>query len=165
MTAPIRLRPAPSHEPPYVDEPDNPPATTAAVEAPATAPMPQELLALADASPECHHAARKFVMLCIEICHGFRPPAQVAKISRPRDAQLIVEEIARLAREVARRRPAGITRLDAIKPRRIRVCEPRPGVSEAAVVLTVHGGIVALAFRLERQKDNGPWLCTAAVML
>ncbi|MBB5870228.1 hypothetical protein F4553_003607 [Allocatelliglobosispora scoriae] len=163
MTAPIRLRPAPSHEPPYVDEPEDTrrPAPAVVEEA---APEPL-LLALADASPECHQAARRFVMLCIEICHGFRPPAQVSKISRPREAQDIVDEIARMAREVTRRKPSGMTRLDAIKPRRIRVCEPRPGVSEAAVVLAVHGSILALAFRLERQGATGPWLCTAAVML
>lgn len=163
MSAPIRLRPAPPHEPPYVDEPVQRSAPIAPVEPPEE-PEPA-LLAVLEASPECHQAARRFVMLCVEICHGFRPAAQVSKVCRPRDAQLIVDEVARLAREVAARKPAGVSRLNAIKPRRIRVCEPRPGVSEAAVVLSVHGTILALAFRLERQKDDPRWLCTAAVLL
>ncbi|HYN94617.1 MAG TPA: Rv3235 family protein [Pilimelia sp.] len=46
---------------------------------------------------------------------------------------------------------------------RLRVCEPRSGVAEAAAVLSCSGRAWALAFRLEHRR--GHWLCTTAVVV
>jgi len=136
------------------------PATDAA----AAPPLPLE--ALVGASGVCQTAARRFLMLCLEVCQGFRPSGQLARICRPAEAVQITEEISRLARRVAELRPANTAARSgvAVKPRRLRVCEPRPGIGEAAVVLNAYGNVIAFAFRIERQ-DDGNWLATAAVLL
>jgi hypothetical protein len=62
-----------------------------------------------------------------------------------------------------------------VKLRRMRVCEPRPGIAEISVVLGAHsddgskvggrlgGRCWAAAFRLERLGSN--WRCTVARVL
>jgi hypothetical protein len=159
-----RLLPAPPHEPATLDEvPTRPsPLDAAVVPAPTTEPLPLE--ALVGASGVCQTAARRFLMLCIEVCQGFRPSGQLVRVCRPAEAVQITEEISRLARRVGEHRPRTAGRGEAVKPRRLRVCEPRPGIGEAAVVLNAYGTVIAFAFRIERQAD-GAWLATAAVLL
>jgi hypothetical protein len=52
-----------------------------------------------------------------------------------------------------------VRRPEAVALRRLRVCEPRRGVAEAAAVLHANGRAWALAVRLEQRR--GRWLCTA----
>jgi hypothetical protein len=163
MTAVHRLLPAPPHEPATVDEVSTRPSPLDAAIVPApAAPLPLE--ALVGASGVCQTAARRFLMLVIEVCQGFRPSGQLVRICRPAEAIQITDEIARLARRVGEHRPRTAGRGEVVKPRRLRVCEPRPGIGEAAVVLNAYGTVIAFAFRIERQAD-GAWLATAAVLL
>lgn len=164
MTTVHRLLPAPAHEPPCVDDAPSQFAVPQqhVGEVPADEALP--LAALVGASGVCQTAARRFLMLCLEVCQGFRPSAQLARICRPAEAVQITEEISRLAKRVTDLRPRNAVRGAAVKPRRLRVCEPRPGIGEAAVVLNAHGTVIAFAFRIERQPD-GAWLATAAVLL
>lgn len=110
------------------------------------------------------HASLLFLGRCQEILNGYRPATQMRTLAAPAYAQTIVEELTAvtrrtmpvpgLARSGGRRsgRPGPVTR------RRIRVCEPRPGVAEATAVLTQDNRSWAVAFRLE--KRGRVWLCT-----
>ncbi len=163
MTSVHRLLPAPPLEPATVDEVSTRPSPLDAALVPAPdQPLPLE--ALVGASGVCQTAARRFLMLVIEVCQGFRPSGQLVRVCRPAEAIQITEEIARLARRVGENRPRSSGRGEVVKPRRLRVCEPRPGIGEAAVVLNAYGTVIAFAFRIERQAD-GAWLATAAVLL
>lgn len=163
MSSVHRLLPAPPIEPATVDEaPTRPSPLDAALVPAPVEPLPLE--ALVGASGVCQTAARRFLMLVIEVCQGFRPSGQLVRVCRPAEALQITEEIARLARRVGEHRPRTAGRGEVVKPRRLRVCEPRPGIGEAAVVLNAYGSVIAFAFRIERQAD-GAWLATAAVLL
>jgi len=164
MSSVHRLLPAPAHEPPCAEEIPQQPAVLDAAQPADSAEEALPLAALVGASGVCQTAARRFLMLCLEVCQGFRPSGQLTRICRPAEAVQITEEISRLARRVGDMRPRNATRGAAVKPRRLRVCEPRPGIGEAAVVLNAHGTVIAFAFRIERQPD-GAWLATAAVLL
>jgi len=163
MSSVHRLLPAPPHEPATIGEVSTRPSPLDAALVPAP-PEPLPLEALVGASGVCQTAARRFLMLVIEVCQGFRPSGQLVRVCRPAEAIQITEEIARLARRVGEHRPRTAGRGEVVKPRRLRVCEPRPGIGEAAVVLNAYGTVIAFAFRIERQAD-GAWLATAAVLL
>jgi hypothetical protein len=134
--------------------------------------------AVAGASAESIGAVRRFVRLCLEIFNGYRPAGHVRPLTNPAYAAGVVEQIglARLRVAAINRRAARPVRA-AVGParavprratpgnaqvglRRLRVCEPRAGVAEAAVVLSTGGMAVAMAVRLELQ--HGRWLCAAA---
>ncbi|MEH0972154.1 Rv3235 family protein [Micromonospora sp. CPCC 205546] len=186
---PVRLRPAPSFDPPFTDddaahwpapghaqlvldlfesarrEADRPPGRRQRP-APAgpgrrtTAPLPLE--ALVTATPEATRAAHRFVCTCLEVLNGYRPPAQLRPLLDPARAAGLLPE---LARATAR---GGPVRRRSTRPavhlRRLRVCEPRAAAVEVAAVLAGAGGRTwAMALRLEHRR--GRWLCTALQVL
>ena len=186
---PVRLRPAPPIDPPCTDEgepwfrpdadqltfdlfdprrrdPDRPVGRPADVRpAPAGPGRPAggpPAAALATATPEAARAAHRFVRTFLEIVNGYRPPGQLRPLSDPAAATDIAAELTRAAQRVGpvrRRSTRPVLRL-----RRLRACEPRVGVVEAAAVLTGAGGASwAIALRLEHRRGN--WLCTTLQVL
>ncbi|MBF9128192.1 hypothetical protein I0C86_04170, partial [Plantactinospora sp. S1510] len=114
------------------------------------APLPE---ALAGATPEAKHAARRFLATCLEIVNGYRPAGHVRPLSSPAEAAGIVEQLASAATRIGgRRRPGQPPR--TVRLQRLRVCEPRPGVAEAAAAVGVAGRTWAVAFRIERRRGN-----------
>jgi hypothetical protein len=136
--------------------------------------------AMAGASPEAWEAARRFLSRCIEVINGYRPAGHLRPMCDTLEAQSITEQLAGVARRTARRahprpaasdpgrppqaglgpgaaHPADVVRL------RLRVCEPRAGVAEAAAVLGQHHRVWAAAFRLERRGPT--WRCTVFIDL
>lgn len=185
---PVRLRPVPPFEPPYVDEIDgsywpaptdgqlaldlfastrpNPvrPAERRTTLRPVpNRPTTHPVASLPPATaPETTRAAHRFVGTCVEVINGYRSPNQVRALLDPaRAADLLIE----LARASGR---AGTSRRRSGRPLvrllRLRVCEPREAAVEAAAVLTAAGGRSwAMALRLEHRR--GRWLCTALHVL
>ncbi|MFJ6195328.1 Rv3235 family protein [Micromonospora sp. NPDC092111] len=176
---PIRLRPAPVSDPPYLDEaPDlwpRPPGQLAldlfgAGQPPVGRPAGRRhdprpgpgrppappLPASATVTPEATRAAHRFVGTCLEILNGYRPPAQIRALVEPGSTVEVTEQLARAAARTGpvRRRS---TR-PAVHLRRIRVCEPRPAAVEVAAVVAGAGRCWAMALRLEHRRGN--WLCT-----
>jgi hypothetical protein len=112
------------------------------------------------------------VNTCLEILNGYRPVNHFRALADPLAAATVLAE---MTRAVGRLRPAtrgrGLVRLRAM-----RICEPRPGVAEIALVVGTQTATTAgraagpdagrawgLAYRLERQ--HGRWQCTAARLL
>lgn len=185
----VRLRAAPPHDPPFEDElqpetfiagdrqlvleftPTDRPAAKARTP-PAGNPQALPPYPVVAASPEARQAAKRFLGLCLEIFNGYRPAGHVRALSSPPDADLIIEQV-RVAGErmaVARRaaapaRPARAATQPGgqVRLRLLRVCEPRPGVAEAAASLGTAGRTWAIAFRLERRR--GTWVATTARVL
>ncbi|MEV4465060.1 Rv3235 family protein [Micromonospora echinofusca] len=186
---PVRLRPAPSFDPPFTDydaahwpapghaqlvldlfeparrEADRPlgrrqrPAPTGPGRRTA-APLPLD--ALVTATPEATRAAHRFVNTCLEVINGYRPPGQLRPLLDPSRAAGLLPELARATARCGpvRRRS---TR-PAVRLRRLRVCEPRAAAVEVAAVLAGAGGRTwAMALRLEHRR--GSWLCTALQVL
>jgi hypothetical protein len=185
----VRLRPAPSSEPPFTDEdvsrwpapeqltldlfeatrrgagrpPDRrqrPGPTPAGPARRPAGPLPPG--ALVTATPEATRAAHRFVGTCLEVLNGYRPPGQLRPLLDPASAADLLPE---LSRATAR---SGPPRRRSTRPgvhlRRLRVCEPRPAAVEVAAVLAGTGGRVwAMALRLEHRR--GTWLCTALQVL
>ena len=111
--------------------------------------------ALANATPEARRAAKRFLGTCLEIFNGYRPIAHVRPLSSPPEVAVVVERLtAGAARISGRRHPGRPT--PVVRLRRLRVCEPRPGVAEVAAVLGTAGRTWAMAFRLERRR--GSWV-------
>ncbi|TCB99960.1 hypothetical protein E0H26_05350 [Micromonospora zingiberis] len=184
---PVRLRPAPAYDPPFVDEgsgwpgpgegqlaldlfalppwparrePDRPPVQRVAARPVPGRPAPARQLppgALATATPAATRVAHRFVANCIEVFNGFRPPVQLRR-------QLDPARTAQLLPELARAASRGVpTRRRSPRPglrlRRLRVCELNPAAIEAAAVLTgAADASWAMALRLEHRR--GSWLCT-----
>ncbi|MBQ1074667.1 hypothetical protein KBX06_16040 [Micromonospora sp. C31] len=186
---PVRLRPAPSFEPPFTDddaahwpapghaqlvlglfeparrETDRPPGrrqrpTPTGPGRHTAAPLPLD--ALVTATPEATRAAQRFVRTCLEVFNGYRPPGQLRPLLDPTRAAGLLPELARAtARSAPVRRRS--TR-PAVHLRRLRVCEPRAAAVEVAAVLAGAGGHSwAMALRLEHRR--GSWLCTALQVL
>ncbi|MEH1097756.1 Rv3235 family protein [Micromonospora sp. CPCC 205561] len=188
---PVRLRPAPSCEPPFADDdvahwpapahvqlaldlseparrdPDRPPGRRARISPTPAGPgrRPADPLppgALVSATAEATRAAHRFVCTCVEVLNGYRPPGQLRPLLDPARAAGLLPE---LARATAR---SGPVRRRSTRPtvrlRRLRVCEPRSAVVEAAAVLAGPAGHSwAMALRLEHRR--GAWLCTALRVL
>ena len=177
----VRIRPAPPLEPPYDDErePDSWPVCVGQLEIGAavtlacapprppdegarpTAPCPA-----APPSPECRIAAQRFVSACIEALNGFRPVTHLRPLVAPLDFSNITDQLTRRAVRVrmAPQRGPVVSRTgrggarQQVALRRMRVCEPRPGIAEAAAVVAHGDASWAMAVRLERRR--GHWLCT-----
>ncbi|RQW99144.1 Rv3235 family protein, partial [Micromonospora globispora] len=118
--------------------------------------------ALATATPEATRAAHRFVRTFLEILNGYRPPGQLRPLSDPAAASGVAAELTRAAQRVGpvRRRS---TR-PSVQLRRLRVCEPRTGAVEAAVVVAGPAGSSwAMALRLEHRR--GSWFCTTLQVL
>ncbi|GIF48848.1 hypothetical protein DFJ67_0982 [Asanoa ferruginea] len=172
---PIPVRPAPTFEPPYVDEPgandwyreaagqlafdfaslfrQREPALPV-VPAP-TAPPP-----IVSASLEAQSAARRFTRACLEILNGYRPAAHVRSLAQPSTAHTLIDQLVDALRRMpgppaASRRAA---QPELVKLRRLRVSEPMPGVVEAAAALGTDSRTWAMAFRLEHKSTA--WLGT-----
>ncbi|WP_196921226.1 Rv3235 family protein [Micromonospora vinacea] len=186
---PVRLRPVPPFDPPYLDETDGSywPALTdgqlaldlfAATRAdPVRPPVRRAVLRpVPDRSPTTHpaaslppatapettRAAHRFVGTCVEVVNGYRSPAQVRALLDPARAGDLLTELARASgRAGTSRRRTG---RPLVRLLRLRVCEPREAAVEAAAVLTGAGGRSwAMALRLEHRR--GRWLCTALHVL
>ncbi|MFY1668481.1 Rv3235 family protein [Plantactinospora sp. WMMB334] len=118
--------------------------------------------ALAGATPEAQQAAKRFLDTCLEIVNGYRPAGHVRALASPPDAAGMVAQLSSAASRVSgRRRPGQPVR--TLRLRRLRVCEPRPGVVEAAAAVGAAGRTWALAFRIERRR--GSWVGVAVALL
>jgi hypothetical protein len=188
---PVRVRPAPPLDPPFVEEPaegwPRPVAAQLALDlfeahrrAPSRpdgrpydprptparpgrhAPPAPPPSALVTATPEATRAAQRFVATCLEILNGYRPLGQIRPMSEPARSADVVQELTRAAART------GPVRRRSTRPtvrlRRLRVCEPRPAAVEAAAVLAGNAGRTwAMALRLEHRR--GRWLCVAMQVL
>ncbi|MBQ0903066.1 Rv3235 family protein [Micromonospora sp. U21] len=185
---PVRLRPVPPIDPPYVDEADGaywpapthgqlaldlfastrpdpvrPPDRRAALRRVPTRPATHPGAPLPPSTaPEATRAAHRFVGTCLEVVNGYRSPAQVRPLLDPARATELLTELARASGR------AGSPRRRAARPvvrlLRLRVCEPREAAVEAAAVVTGAGGRSwAMAVRLEHRR--GRWLCAALHIL
>lgn len=171
---PIRLRPAPRHEPPFDDERDPlswPSPDQLAfdwsrpIAPPESSSPPVRRTVVTGVSAEARLAVRRFVAMCVEVLNGYRPAAHLRRLTQPREAATVVAQgvagarwvsQARLARTAGRaprpRRPAPAAVI------RLQLCEPREGAVEAAAVLMIGDRAHAMALRLEAQDDS--WLAT-----
>jgi len=118
--------------------------------------------ALAGATPEATQAARRFLATCLEIVNGYRPAGHIRPLASPTDVAGIVEQLGSAATRISgRRRPGQPVR--TVRLQRLRVCEPRPGVAEAAAAVGVAGRTWAVAFRIERRR--GSWIGVSVAVL
>lgn len=107
------------------------------------------------ALPDPRVWVQRFAFGLVECLDGRRPPAQ---LSRHVDADVL----ARLQRRYrTSRRRGGSPGFTGV--RRVRVCEPRDGVIEAAVVARVSGRPAPIALRLN--GVDGRWIVTVIEML
>ncbi|WJK42541.1 Rv3235 family protein [Solwaraspora sp. WMMA2056] len=141
---PIRLRPAPPLDPPFIDEsadfvvhpgvqlaldltgPTDAPATRRPAEAPQPPGTPQVGLpagavlpapGLAGASPEARRAAQRFLSAAVEIINGFRPVPHARRLAAPAQAAVICAQLT-VAAQRARTpdRPPGAVRNRGPRP-------------------------------------------------
>ncbi|MFI6759026.1 Rv3235 family protein [Micromonospora sp. NPDC050417] len=132
-------------------------------------PLPPE--SLVTASDEARQAAHRFLSFCLEIFNGYRPATQVRSLSAGAEAVAVTEQLVTATRRLNAQRPGRAIRRprdlaaseNLVRVRRLRVCEPRAGIAEAAAVLAADGRCWAMAFRLERQRGN--WLATVTRVL
>jgi len=175
----IRLRPAPRREPLFDDERDPESWTSpdqlaldwahliagdARPAVVAAAPPPAIRTVVSGVSADAKLAVRRFVKLCVEVLNGYRPPAHLRRLAQPREAAAVVAEGLSGAQRVARVRRASSDRRRPRRPApvavlRLRLCEPRAGAVEAAVVLMLGDRAWAMALRLEHHEAS--WLATA----
>lgn len=180
---PIRLRGVPPLDPPFDDEvaPDawagafgaaqlaldwsaGPPASTGGERPPAV--QSGTPTAVAGASADAREAVRRFLGRCLEILNGYRPAGHIRPFADPAEAAGIVNQVTAASSRAARSHRAdpaagstgGRRGADAVRVRRLRVCEPRAGAAEASVVLGCGELTWALAFRLEDR--DGTWTAT-----
>ncbi|XVV13735.1 Rv3235 family protein [Actinoplanes sp. CA-131856] len=169
----MAVRPAPRCEPPFDDEaaagpwssgqlaldlPRPAAARPGAVLVSPDVPAPE---AAARASRDAGLAVKRFLHACVEVLNGYRPPAHLRHLARPAEAADVVSEgaqgLARLAGLRAGRRPARKPVPVAIL--RLHLCEPRPGVVEAAAPLQIGEHTWATALRMELHQQA--WAATA----
>ena len=171
---PIRLRPVPRLDPPFDDEltPEvwAPPQQLALEWAAQPAPPPPPVSASADvlagASGDAKLAVRRFVSVCVEVLNGYRPAAHLRRLSLPGEAAGVVAQAVLGVRRVAdarralERRPTDRRgrRAAPVGVLRLRLCEPRPGAVEAAVLLVTGDRTWAMALRLELHQQA--WAAT-----
>ncbi len=119
---------------------------------------------------ESRLAAQRFVGICVEVLNGFRPITHLRPLATPVDYATITNQLTRRAvrtrmdractaggnRSVSAGRAAA-SATAGVALLRIRVCEPRTGVAEAAVVLAHGEAVFAMAVRLEHRR--GRWCC------
>lgn len=191
----VALRPAPSYDPPFDDErdpagwvvpaatpaPGDPsaprPAPTADDHPPARrAPRRGSVPPIVSPSAETRTAVARFLNTCLEVFNGYRPAAHLRALATPAHANAVVQAMTGATNRVARAAgtPTGSLAV-RVKLRRMRICEPRPGIAEVSVVLGAQteeddrvasrtgGRCWAVAFRLERLGSH--WRCTVIRML
>ena len=207
MTTTLAHRPSvtvhtvPAYDPPFDDEVDNTSGWAAMPVQPTLPPVPPAphtprprarpsqpghtravgSPVTTNPSPETRTAVARFMNTCLEVLNGYRPAGHLRTLASPSHAGTVVDAMTRATRRVARviGTPAG-TGTAKLRIRRMRICQPRPGVAEISVVLgsfregTAAGGTAAggapdggrcwaAAFRLERRHGN--WRCTVARLL
>ena len=178
----IRLRPAPRHEPPFDDERDPrtwPLPHQLALEwstparppdPPTPPPPPVRRTVVSGVSGDAKVAVRRFVSTCVEVLNGYRPAAHLRRLSQPKEAATVVAQGLAGAHRVAEARQA-LTAGRAPRPRRpapaavvrARLCAPREGAVEAAVVLMIGDRTWAMALRLELHDES--WQATTLRLL
>jgi hypothetical protein len=119
--------------------------------------------AVAGASGDAKLAVRRFVSMCVEVLNGYRPPAHLRRLSRPAEAATIVAQGVAGARRVAKLRSARpadrrVRRAGPVGVIRAKLCEPRSGAVEAAVLLVTGERTWAMAIRLELHQQA--WAAT-----
>ena len=120
--------------------------------------------AAAGASGDAKLAVRRFVQLAVEVLNGHRPAAQLRRLAHPMDASRIVAQGVAGAHRVNQMRRADPPterrrrRAGPVAVLRLRLCEPRPGAVEAAVLLVTGERTWAMALRLELHHDA--WTAT-----
>ncbi|ROT32351.1 hypothetical protein EF879_12365 [Micromonospora sp. HM5-17] len=122
--------------------------------APADETSPAAVLGVIGPSPEAGRVARFFLCGCLEIVNGRRPAGHIRAQCDPAVARGVMHKLVAAAARISVRcpgQPAPIARLQ-----RLRVCEPRPGIIEAAAVINVADRTWAMAFRIERRR--GRWV-------
>jgi hypothetical protein len=134
------------------------PASLPAGVAPFGAAGPAPAPPVAEASHDARLAVHHFVRACVEVLNGHRPPAHLRRLSVPAVASAVVTQALIGARRVAHLRKAGPGRRSSRRPSpvaviRLRMCEPRPGVVEAAVALVTGERTWAMALRMELHQD------------
>lgn len=125
--------------------------------------------AVVGASVEAKLAVRRFVAVCVEVLNGYRPAAHLRRLSMPGEAAGVVAQALAGARRVGEMRRAGGRAVrttsrhgrhpDPVAVRKLRLCEPRPGAVEAAVLLITGDRTWAVALRLEHHQQS--WAATA----
>lgn len=119
-------------------------------------------------------ATMHFLSRYLEVLNGYRPAAQLRPLIAPAEFDSVVAQIDRALRRAAahaRRAQAGrAVRPVVVGPARagemrlrqlkLHICEPRPGVAEAAAVLGHGDRAFAVALRLERRPAG--WMCVVA---
>lgn len=158
-TTPVRVRPAPTMDPPYDDEPGQPgrrePADRPAMPgAPSPAPGGQRR------SAEGYRATRRYLDRILEILGGFRPIGHLRALTDPGQFDRVAVELARLGGPSVIRPGSGLVRVtgERVRLRHLRICEVRDGAVEAAAVLGRGEQVRAMTLRVERHSDV--WLCT-----
>jgi hypothetical protein len=118
---------------------------------------------LAGASGDAKLAVRRFVGMCVEVLNGYRPAAHLRQLSLPTQAAEVIAQAVSGTRRVADLRRSNRSGRRALRPGpvavlRLRLCEPRPGAVEAAVLLVTGERTWAMALRLELHQQN--WAAT-----
>jgi hypothetical protein len=119
---------------------------------------------VAGASSDAKLAVRRFVHMCVEVLNGYRPPAHLRRLTLPKEAAgVVAQALAGTSRVAQMRRSPRPTGRRGHQPGpvaviRLRLCEPRPGAVEAAVLLVTGERTWAMALRLEMHQQN--WCAT-----
>ena len=168
---PIRLRPVPRLDPPFDDE-LTPEVWASAQQlaldwptrpSPPPPVPPAAATVVTGASGDAKLAVRRFVGMCVEVLNGYRPAAHLRRLSLPGEAAGVVAQAVLGARRVAEvrraleRRPTdrrGRRGAAPVGVLRLRLCEPRPGAVEAAVLLVTGDRTWAMALRLELHQQS-----------
>jgi hypothetical protein len=173
-TPSLRLLPAPAFDPPYDDEVANPVPIidgTLALAFPVTAsPIPLRLVppaggpgtetgdrshAPADVQlPDAKAWTHRLAQAIVEVLAGARSAAQLSPFASLEVLEHLERVVGRLGGRSTNGQPVRRPTVASL-----RVCEPRPGVVEAAAVVATGGRRRAVALRLE--GVNGRWRCTA----
>jgi hypothetical protein len=103
--------------------------------------------------------------MCVEVLNGYRPAAHLRRLSLPKEAAGVVAqglvgsqrvaELRRAARGATTRRTRQPSPVGVLK---LRLCEPRPGAVEAAVLLVTGERTWAMALRMELHQQS--WCAT-----
>lgn len=111
------------------------------------------------AAGDARRAVRRFVQLAVEVLNGHRPAAQLRRLAHPMEASKVVAQAITGAHRVNQlRRTAQVSRPSPVGVRGVRLCEPRRGAVEAAVLLETGQRTWAMALRLELHHET--WTAT-----
>jgi hypothetical protein len=172
----VRVRPAPSMDPPFDDEPDRSPPVQPNLPEPEGSGLDPLIEAWNQALPDsvaradsvqrraaAYRMVRGYLDRALEVVDGFRPVGHLRPLTDPARFDEVASQLARLraGRPPLPTRPtSGVVRVgvDRVRLRHLRVCEIGDAVLEGAAVLGRGERVRALALRLERR--SGAWLCT-----